>query len=132
MPKIGKFPYLMYPMLILTTTCVIAIIFATLSTRPKITEGRFTKEDIVNKTANLLFFGNFYNMHLDDFTYGFREMMNDKQFLYDSLTKDFYFLGQVLGKKYRYLSFCYLAFLIGIVTSVLSFIFALLLHYSVI
>ena len=132
MPKIGKFPYLTYPMLILTLTCVTTIIFATLSTRPKITEGRFTKDDITNKTANLLFFGNFYNMKLDDFNYGFHEMMNDKQFLYDSLTKDFYFLGQVLGKKYRYLSICYLVFLVGIIASVLSFIIALLLHYSVV
>lgn len=132
MPKIGKFPYLAVPMLVLICTSILTIVYATLSTRPKITEGKFSKEDISNKTANLLFFGNFYNMDLEDFNLGFHEMMNDKEFLYDSLTKDFYFLGQVLGKKYRYLSICYIVFLVGLIASVLSFCVAIVLHYELI
>ena len=34
---------------------------AILATRPKVTEGKFTRADIEEKRSNLLFFGNFYN-----------------------------------------------------------------------
>ena len=61
----------------------------------------FTKDDIMNKDTNLLFFGNFYKMNLKDFTWGMEEMMNNRDFLYGSMIKDFYFLGQVLGRKYK-------------------------------
>ena len=39
---------------------VISIIFAIQSTRPKVTEGNFSKQDVVDKKVNLLFFGNFH------------------------------------------------------------------------
>ncbi len=121
LPKFDKNPYLMYPTIILILVCIATIIFATLSTRPKITQGRFTHDDIETKKANLLFFGNFYNMNVDDFEEGFEKMMNDKDYLYGSLTRDFYFLGQVLGKKYKYLSITYSVFMFGLILSLIAF-----------
>ena len=49
----------------LLATCMGSMIYATLSTRPKVTEGKVTREAIKQRKANLLFFGNFYNMPLD-------------------------------------------------------------------
>jgi len=32
-----------------------------------VTQGKFTIEDVANKKVNLLFFGNFHQMKLEDF-----------------------------------------------------------------
>jgi hypothetical protein len=47
--------------------------------------------------------------------------MEDKRYLYGSLTKDLYYLGLVLNRKYDLLRITYTVFMIGIVISVLSF-----------
>lgn len=125
-PKFGEMPEIIAPSILLLGVCVVAMVLATLSTRPKITEGKASREDIEGRKANLLFFGNFYNMKLDDYQWGITEMIKDKDFLYSSMTKDLYYLGVVLAKKYRYLSYCYAVFMYGIIASVLAFAVAFL------
>lgn len=120
-PKFDDIPNLVIPTVVLLLVCLIAIIFATLSTRPKITEGRFTRKNIEERNANLLFFGNFYNMSLDDYHWGMLEMIKDEDFLYSSMTRDLYYLGIVLAKKYKYLSYCYTVFMYGLIISVVTF-----------
>ncbi len=120
-PKFEDIPNLVIPTVVLLLVCLVAIIFATLSTRPKITEGRFTRKNIEERNANLLFFGNFYNMSLDDYHWGMLEMIKDEDFLYSSMTRDLYYLGIVLAKKYRYLSYCYAVFMYGLILAVITF-----------
>ncbi len=120
-PKFIDNPKLIIPTLLLLLVCLVSIIFATLSTRPKVTEGKFTREDIEQRRANLLFFGNFYNMTLEDYQWGMKEMIKDNDFLYSSMTKDLYYLGKVLAKKYKFLSICYNIFMYGIILVVLVF-----------
>ena len=74
----------------------------------------------------MLFFGNYYNMDLDIFHWGMMEMIKDSDFLYSSMTRDLYFLGKVLAKKYKYLSICYNIFMYGLFIVVLAFIIALI------
>lgn len=127
MRKLDANPQLVIPTFMLMTISLICIIYAVLVTRPNITQGKFTKEDIHQKKTNLLFFGNFYNMQLKDFEWGMNEMMNDKDFLYGNMIKDFYFLGLVLGRKYKYLRICYTIFMYGLIASVIGFIIAFIL-----
>ncbi|RAJ92635.1 putative metal-dependent HD superfamily phosphohydrolase [Larkinella arboricola] len=119
--KLEEWPQLIIPTVMLTASSLVATIFAILATRPHITSGRFSKEDIHNKQANLLFFGNFHKMDLVDYEWGMREMMNDADFLYSSMTRDIYYLGKVLGKKYRLLRIAYTTFMFGFAASVLAF-----------
>ncbi len=121
LPRFESDPRIILPSLLLLATCITAIILATLATKPKITQGMFTREDIEKRTANLLFFGNFYRMKLADFHWGMMEMIRDKDFLYSSMTKDIYFLGVVLAKKFRFLSYCYTVFMYGMIATVLAF-----------
>lgn len=122
-PEFRSKPYLIVPTVILLAVCLTAVVFATLSTRPKITEGKFTREDIKQKRSNLLFFGNYYNMEIKDFHWGMMEMIKDSDFLYSSMTRDLYYLGKVLAKKYKYLSICYAIFMYGLIVAVLAFAF---------
>jgi len=112
---------LLVPVILLTCTCLGSMVFATLATRPKITEGKVTREAIKQRKANLLFFGNFHSMPLEDFQWGVNEMLSDPEFLYSSMSRDLYFLGIVLAKKYQYLSICYNIFMYGLIASVLAF-----------
>jgi UDP:flavonoid glycosyltransferase YjiC (YdhE family) len=92
----------------------------------KVTEGKVTKEAIRQRKANLLFFGNFHSMTLEEFQWGVNEMLKDPEFLYSSMSRDLYFLGIVLAKKYRYLSYCYNVFMYGLIISVLAFVVSFL------
>jgi hypothetical protein len=116
--------HLFVPTIIFIAFTVASIILSILATRPNVTEGKFTKEDVANKKVNLLFFGNFHQMKLDDFEWGISEMMTDREYLYGSLTKDLYFLGLVLNRKYKILRITYTVFMIGIIVSVLAFAFS--------
>jgi predicted metal-dependent HD superfamily phosphohydrolase len=122
--KLEDNPYLTIPVMILLAVCVVTMVFSILATRPSIPEGTFTRQDIDARRTNLLFFGNFYKMSLDDYTGGMQRMMNDKEFLYGSLIKDVYFQGVVLGKKYKLLRISYNVFMFGITASVIAFMVA--------
>lgn len=113
--------YLIYPTLIFITFSVVSMVMAVLATRPNVTSGQFTKEDVNNKKVNLLFFGNFHKMKLDDYEWAIKELVKDREYIYSSLTKDLYFLGLVLNRKYKILRLTYTIFIIGIVVSVLAF-----------
>ncbi|UAM97297.1 DUF5706 domain-containing protein [Polaribacter litorisediminis] len=116
--------YLILPTVVFIIFTVASIILSILATRPNVTQGKFTKEDVANKKVNLLFFGNFHQMELSDFEWGISEMMQDRDYLYGSLTKDLYFLGLVLNRKYKILRLTYTVFMIGIIVSVLTFAIA--------
>ncbi|MEC3906773.1 Pycsar system effector family protein [Tamlana sp. 2201CG12-4] len=120
--------YLIVPTVIFVLVTVASIILSVLATRPNVTSGKFTKADVANKKVNLLFFGNFHKMSLNDFEWAMGEMMQDRDYLYSSMKKDLYFLGLVLDKKYKILRITYSVFMIGIIISVIAF--AIAFQYS--
>lgn len=113
--------YLIYPTVIFVIFSVVSMIMAVIATRPNITGGKFTKEDVESKKVNLLFFGNFHKMSLEEYDWAIQELVKDKEYIYASLTKDLYFLGLVLNRKYNILRWTYTIFMIGIIISVLAF-----------
>jgi len=125
-PKLDspKNAHLVIPTFIMLMSSVITIIFAILSTRPKVTSGVFTREDIENKKINLLFFGNFYKMPLEEYDWAMNEMMKDRDYLYSNMIKDLYYLGLVLQRKYNLLRIAYNFFMIGIIITVVAFVIA--------
>ena len=120
-PRFSENPNLVWPTIMLLIVCLVAIIFATLSTMPKVTKGTVTRQSIEKKEANLIFFGNYFNMSLTDYQWGMNELIGDKKFIYNTMTRDLYFLGIVLAKKYTYLRWCYLVFMWGLIATVLAF-----------
>ena len=117
--------YLVIPAAIFVVFSVASMIMSVLATRPNVTSGEFSKEDVKNKKVNLLFFGNFHKMKLQDYEWAIQELIKDQDYVYNSLTKDLYFLGLVLNKKYKLLRWTYTIFMIGMVLSVIAFFVAL-------
>ncbi|WP_273568206.1 Pycsar system effector family protein [Maribacter halichondriae] len=117
--------YLIYPTGIFVLFSIVSMVMSVLATRPNVTSGEFTKEDVKDKKVNLLFFGNFHKMKLLDYEWAIQEMIKDQTYVYKSLTKDLYFLGVVLDKKYKLLRWTYTIFMIGIILSTIAFFVAL-------
>jgi hypothetical protein len=113
--------YLLWPTALLLFVCLVTIVFAVLTTKPKISKGLFTKEQVARREANLMFFGNFHKMDLKTYDWGVKEIINDRDYLYSSLTRDVYYLGKVLALKYHYLNIGYKVFMYGLIVSVIAY-----------
>jgi predicted metal-dependent HD superfamily phosphohydrolase len=120
--------YLILPTAIFLLFSIASMTMSILATRPNITGGQFSREDVRQKKVNLLFFGNFHKMELPDYEWAIQELIKDKKFVYTSLTKDLYYLGLVLNRKYKLLRWTYTVFLIGMLLSVIVFFGALELY----
>ena len=119
--KLDTNPFLVWPSAIFVISSTITMILAVIATRPNVTRGKFTEEDVKNKKVNLTFFGNFHKMELSKYQWAIEELLKDRDYVYSSLTKDLYFLGKVLDRKYRILRWTYTIFVAGIIISILSF-----------
>ena len=121
-PNFSTNTKLILPTIVLLLVCIVTIVFATLSTRPKTSKKEVSNEPFSFDKTSLLFFGNFYKMKLEDFEEKMEELKKSKNLLYSSLTKDLYNLGVVLGRKYKYLRYCYNIFMYGMILTVLVFV----------
>ncbi|WP_346237627.1 Pycsar system effector family protein [Niabella insulamsoli] len=119
---------LIIPTYIILVVSVVTIVFSILATRPNLPKGEFDQKDIDDKKVNLLFFGNFYRMDLEQYTAGMRQVMEDRDFLYGTLIKDVFSQGVVLGRKYKLLRISYNIFMFGLIISVLAFVIATLFN----
>lgn len=126
--KLHTDPYLTIPTIIFLAFSVVTIIVAILATRPKLNSGTFEDVDIVNKKTNLLFFGNFHKMSYPQYETAMRTMMKDSDYLYTSIVRDIFHLGQVLGKKYKLIRLAYNIFMLGIIASVVAFSVAVIFN----
>ena len=120
-------PQVLLPVIIFLVTGLASLIFAVLSARPKITSLNLPEMPPEEKRRNIVFFGNFVTLRLDEYEEAMDAMFRDGELLYGNITRDLYYLGKVLEKKYRYLTVSYNIFMVGFITTVLTFLMALLL-----
>ncbi len=126
--KLQDFPYLTVPVILFLTSSLATIIIAILATLPKITQGLFTREDVLGKKTNLLFFGNFYRSSLEEYQWAMSVLMKDTEYVYLALVKDLYQIGIVLGRKYKLIRLAYNVFMIGLIVSVSAFFIAMIIN----
>lgn len=120
--------HLTIPTFIFLASSLTTIIIAIMATRPKVSTGDFSREDILNKSTNLLFFGNFYKTKVNEYKWAMTTMMRDPDYLYSSLIMDIHQLGVVLARKYKLIRLAYTIFMIGLFISVLAFMIAIMVH----
>ena len=115
-------PAILMPVLIFLVTGLASLIFAVLAARPKVTTNINEGTPMEEAKKNLVFFGNFVSLDVDKYEELLEEMFQDTELLYGNLSRDLYFLGKVLDKKYRYLSISYNIFMVGFAATVLTFL----------
>ncbi len=118
-------PMVLLPVMIFLITGLTSLIFAVLSIRPKVTsknEGLIKMEEA---KKNVVFFGNFVHLDLEQYEEAMDAVLRDGELLYGNMVRDLYYLGKVLDKKYRFLTMSYNIFMIGFIATVITFIIAL-------
>ncbi len=125
-PKLDQISnrHLLWPTLVLILFSVASIILSIMSTRPNVTSGEFTEEQVRKREVNLLFFGNFHKVPFKKYQSALMRLITDKEEVYESLLKDLWLLGVVLNRKYTLLRWTYTIFMLGIIISVIAFVLA--------
>ena len=121
-PKIDANLWLIVPTTILLLGCLISLVFAILAARPRVTERRYSLEDIQEDKANILFFGNFVHLTADEYLEGMKGLMQDTDRLYANMIRDIHGLGVVLRRKFELLRTSYTVFMWSLALGVLAFI----------
>ena len=109
------------PLSILFVCCFISGIMALLVVRPSLKLWQ-------KKIPSQLFFMDYKNLSIDSFQEKMDVIMDSDQSVYKTLNTDMYLFGQTVIRKYRLLGIAYLIFLLGFVSTVISFV---ILHYFV-
>ena len=126
-PKWGADSRLIIPSIVLLSSSLLAVFFAILTIKPKLIKGSISKQEVLDKKADLLFFSNYVGMKLSDYQWAMRQMIQDPAYTYNSMSRSLYFLGVVLNKKYRFLTYCYMTFLYGLLLAVILFAVCMLI-----
>ncbi|TNE49748.1 MAG: hypothetical protein EP344_17970 [Bacteroidetes bacterium] len=114
-------PLYILPIIMFLVTSLSSLIFAVLSSRPRVT----SFIPIPNQQPpNPVFFGNFVHLSLEQYETAIDAMLRDGRLLFGNMTRDLYFLGKVLDKKYRLLTYSYTVFMMGFVATVGAFLAA--------
>lgn len=120
-------PNIILPSVIFLMTGMTSLIFAVLSARPKVTNLNKDVSDINIIRKNVAFFGNFADLSLGQYEQAMDELLRDEALLYGNMSRDMYYLGKVLSRKYRYLILSYNVFMVGFVLAVALFLILLFL-----
>jgi hypothetical protein len=120
-PSTEVFDFKMIPVLTMSLTSMFSALLAVFAIRPDRTHGEFSENEVRNKQGNLLYFGNFHNMQFRDYEWAMLQMINDKDYLYSSLIREIYYLGQKLRRKHNFLRISLNIFLIGTSLTILLF-----------
>jgi len=119
-------PKLRWGMLVLIVFSFITIVLSTYAVMPKLPlmYKPDQKPDMQSPFFNLLFFGSFVRLSLDEYVDAMEEVMNDPSSSYEAMVKEVYTLGVFLAtKKYRFIRLAYLAFIFGVFASMMVLIF---------
>jgi len=120
-PRLDDDPHLAWAIIPMILTNLLSITYSIFATRPKMASGKFTKEEIQQKKARLMTFDDFSRMPLEEYLWAVDEMMQDREFLYDTMKRDNHRLGVDLRQRYEYIKIAYNVFLIGLIVSILAF-----------
>lgn len=114
-------PHLIAPSAMLLITNLTSIYFAVLATRPELTHG-------ARSINNVMFYGNFHQMTETDYIKTMTDIMNQGDKVYETIAKDTFYLGKTINCKFLLLRRSFTIFLFGLIASVIFFILCHILY----
>ena len=111
-------PKLLFPTIVLVVVCLLTITFALLSTKPSV---KHRNDKSIDK-LDLLFFGDYTSMSLEEYKKAMNNMMENETHLRDSLIENIYAQGKVIDHKFRLLNIAYTIFMYGFPLAILSLV----------
>lgn len=122
MNQLDQDPHLIVPVIMILVTNLISIVYAVFATRPAIKHGKFSTSHNAEKSNNLLFYGNYMDKSEEEYVSGMNGLIDNGEELYNSISRDIYYTGKSINRKFKYLRLSFNIFMIGIVLSVGAFI----------
>jgi hypothetical protein len=124
-----------WPLLTFAFGCFFALLFAIFAIIPKTDYPKDVRGDIDRKSPlfNPLFFGHFAHLPIEEYKEDYAETLMSDDSVYDAMAGDIYGQGKVLAlRKYKFLKWSYMSFLLGMMSAMLIFISDLSIFMSVI
>lgn len=120
-------PALRWPALIVCTSCLATVILAAYAVMPKVKlPGLKRPEPVRGPFFNLLFFGDFANMSLEEFEREMEQVLNDPSQVYQTKVREIYTMGVFLARqKYRFIRLAYTTFITGLLASGIALVTSL-------
>lgn len=112
---------LFVPNILLALVCLTTIVLATLVTRPRL------PQKVTNRppeAVNWFFFGEFCHYPMEVFHKNISHLMRNDRRLYAAMTRDLYWMGVALGRKFRLLRLCYDVFYYGMLCTAVVYVLA--------
>jgi hypothetical protein len=120
--RLGAVSWSLLPVVVLVGGSLVSLAFAVIAARPRLGGGRVTLEQVLNGTGNILFFGQFTTMPLDEFQESLDALTKDRKLLYQHLGRQLYHMGESLNDKYRLLQIAYMVFFAGMAGATAAFV----------
>jgi Family of unknown function (DUF5706) len=118
--------YLYIPLMFMGATCVTTIFFAAKVLKP--TDFDAARKEIEKRMpASPFFFGNFYNMGVDEYFDAINDLLDDPSMIKAHVAQDLYYVGRRLGTKMMWIRKAFDIFTIGVLLSLVSFVMVLLI-----
>lgn len=121
-PKLDANPWLLLPTTVFLLGNLVSIVYAILAARPRVSSVPIRLKDLEHSRGNILFFGDFANLPEEDYVEGMFGLLDDRRVMYETMMRNIYGLGLVLRKKFALLQVAYTAFMVALVSGVLSFV----------
>ena len=118
-------PSLLIPTCLLVAVCLLTITFALLSTRPTVKPLRKNLEQDNNPKIDLLFFGDYVQLTVEQYKTAVKEMMANESHIHDTMIENIYAQGTIIKKKYGLLKIAYTIFIFGFPVAVISYLITL-------
>ncbi len=115
-----------WPLLTFAFGCFFALLFAIFAIIPKTDYPKDVTGDIDRKSPffNPLFFGHFAHLPIEEYKDDYAETLMTDDSVYNAMAGDIYGQGKVLAlRKYKFLKWSYMSFLLGMISAVVVFIF---------
>lgn len=113
---LAKLDIYLIPNLLLTVSCVVSIVLALLVARPILPAKNKPGEPV-----NWFFFGSFRYYSVEEFHRAIFALQQDKHAIYEAMSRDLYWMGLSLARKYRLLTNAYKVFLYCQLTTAIAY-----------
>lgn len=125
--RVERYPFLLWPTVLLVVTCTLTILLSILASRPQ--KNSFL-EDKHSHSYQRFFFGSFdlidssfRHANWEEYYVELKDLfINSKESIYLEIYKESFNVRKVLSNKFSYLSKAYWVFILGLLASIIAFI----------
>jgi len=117
MNQFDQDPHLIVPVILILVTNLVSIVYAILATRPVLSHGKLGQTK-----KNVMFYGNYMDLEEDEYVSRMNKLIDNGEELYNSISRDIYYTGKSLSKKFGFLRKSFNIFMYGIILSVIAFL----------